>query len=152
MEARRFISLLDETERALWRMPLLMEKLGSVDDLIPRHQMPAIRAKLIPKFVRWLRKQGVSVERVDVPAADLRPTQTEVDPDKVRKILRTGGNDKFILISKDNRVLDGHHHWAAAWLRGFRSPCRCLQADRTIKQLMKLAHDFPHVQYKEFGE
>ncbi len=137
-------------EQAMQRLPRLMEKMETVWS-VPRAAMPGIKSSLVPAFVQWLRRRGIKITSEKLAPSALRPTQSEVDPKKVRKILKQGG-EKVILISSDNRVLDGHHHWLAAMLRSFIVPISVMRVDLPMDKLLQLAHKFPQVQYKEFGE
>ena len=119
--------------------------------LIPRRDMPQIKSKLLPNFLEWLRGKGVKVRRGTARAGDLRPTQQEVCPEKVDIITRKG-KEKTVIVSADNHVLDGHHHWAAAWLRSFTAQVPIVRVDLPIKRLLRMAAAFPMVGYKEFGE
>ena len=92
---------------------------------------------MLPQFTDYLRGKGIKVEHVRVPAASLKPTQTTGDAAAIRGIaddLKSGklADTKPIVVSSDNRVLDGHHNWAGHLLadaeggRAGRSRgCRC---------------------------
>lgn len=74
-------------------------------------------AEMTPKFITQLRGKGVAVESTRVPAASLKPTQTTGDMRAITRIaeqLRSGElkDTKPVIVSSDNRVLDGHHNWA----------------------------------------
>lgn len=73
---------------------------------------------MMPKFLDHLKAEGVPVTRERVPASSLKPTQTAGDMRAVRGItasLASGEmtDTKPVLVSSDNRVIDGHHQWAA---------------------------------------
>ncbi|HEX9521108.1 MAG TPA: hypothetical protein VF940_33630 [Streptosporangiaceae bacterium] len=87
---------------------------------------------MVPKFVDYLRQQGVTVTRKRIDPAGLKPTQTTGEMKAIRRVadqLKSGGlsDTKAITISADNRVLDGHHNWAGRLLansEGGRQGCR----------------------------
>ena len=75
-------------------------------------------SEMMPKFLDHLKSRGVDVTHERVPARTLKPTQTTGDMRAVRGIadsLASGDlkDTKPVLVSSDNRVVDGHHQWAA---------------------------------------
>lgn len=78
-------------------------------------------------FERQLAADGIGISHERVPAASLRATQNEVNRIKVGGMadaVRAGdpaalaSMDKPIYVSRDGRVIDGHHKWAAGVLTG----------------------------------
>lgn len=70
---------------------------------------------LLPKFIARLNAKGIPVTSARVPAKSLRPTQKTGDMPVIRGIadsVKAGTDTKPIVVSSDNRVLDGHHTWA----------------------------------------
>lgn len=70
---------------------------------------------LMPKFIAHLQAKGITVTSARVPARSLRPTQATGDTAAIRGIadsVKAGTDTKPVIISSDNRVLDGHHTWA----------------------------------------
>jgi hypothetical protein len=106
--------------------------------------------EMTPKFLDALKAEGVKVTGKHVLAEDLRPTQTTGDMSKIRAMADRfkGGTDqaKPIVISSDNRVLDGHHNWAAQILAdqetGKRTPMPVHQVDLPMSRLLAAAHEF----------
>ncbi len=103
---------------------------------VPRVQMPQMRGLPVPGsladrqpknaegrvdvgklFVEHLKSQGVKVEQVDVRASHLRASQNEIDGARVADLVATRSADDLrkrpIFVTRDNYVVDGHHHWAA---------------------------------------
>jgi hypothetical protein len=85
---------------------------------IPRVQMPQLHGEdQTKKFVKHLEKKGYEVEKDKVHASHLRPTQNELNGAMVGRIAhdleKSGGEIKRLIVSKDDYILDGHHHWAA---------------------------------------
>jgi len=79
-----------------------------------RIDMPQIARGDQKEFVNWARKQGVTVEKETARTLDLKPTQTQYDQARVDAMtphVWADKKDKPVLISSDNRVLDGTHHW-----------------------------------------
>jgi predicted ABC-type ATPase len=80
-------------------------------------------SEMMPKFLAHLEAKGIPVTRSRVPAASLKPSQTTGDLRAVRGIaasLASGDlkDTKPVLVSSDDRVVDGHHQWAAHLLAG----------------------------------
>jgi hypothetical protein len=75
------------------------------------------RADISGKFIDSLQRQGYSVTEDVELAAYLRATQSQLNGTMVARIMtemRNGfGTPKTLIISSDNYILDGHHHWAA---------------------------------------
>lgn len=111
-------------------------------------------SEMMPKFLDRLKAQGVPVTRERVPARSLKPTQTTGDMRAVRGItgsLASGelADTKPVLVSSDNRVIDGHHQWAAHVLgetEGTRTGSEpgepVIRADMPAEQLMAEARQF----------
>jgi phage-related protein (TIGR01555 family) len=89
---------------------------------IPRIEMPQLpkEGPLGPKaFRKFLQAHGYDVVKDEELASHLRATQDELEGAKAAKIARkidAKGEAKAmrrLFISKDDYILDGHHHWAA---------------------------------------
>lgn len=83
---------------------------------IARKDMPQISRDERPNLLASLKAQGVAVTKEQVAPMSLLPTQKEINASRVGGMLtKFESHNKpltDILISKDNRVLDGHHRWA----------------------------------------
>jgi hypothetical protein len=55
-----------------------------------------------------------------------------------------------IFISKDHRILDGHHRFMVYFVNKQKIPV--IQINKNIKDLLKLLKSFKHVEYKEIDE
>lgn len=87
---------------------------------IPRVKMPQMDDKQTKDFIHHLKDLGFHSEKDVVKSAHLRATQNQLDTAKVNKFFERikkdkdfKGDDKRLVISNDDYVLDGHHHWAA---------------------------------------
>lgn len=105
---------------------------------IPRANMPQMRGTAVPgsyastkptnkagkvdvsaEFLKHLHDKGVAVQQTSVRASHLRASQAEIDGGRVVELIHeaeAGTKDlrkRPIFVTKDNYVLDGHHHWAA---------------------------------------
>lgn len=113
-------------------------------------------------FKKYLEKNGLSIKRTKLPAAELQATQSELVPIKINQMwwaLELGECNKYysgivdpIFVSKDNYVLDGHHRWAAVVANAFGKVnidsvmMNVFQVNEDIGDehngLVKLANDF----------
>jgi HK97 family phage major capsid protein/HK97 family phage prohead protease len=86
---------------------------------IPRIKMPQLDDQQTKDFRKYLEKQGYSVTKEKTHASHLRATQNELIGAKVAKIAGKLSKepdhqgDKRLVVSNDDYILDGHHHWAA---------------------------------------
>ncbi|MDY1098416.1 PLxRFG domain-containing protein [Pseudomonas aeruginosa] len=108
---------------------------------IPRADMPQIKAEHRGAMVNFLSARGVQHQEETVPADTLKPTQAEFSRDKVAKAKDFEGGNRSILVSREGNVLDGHHQWMAARDNG--EEVRVIRLDAPIRDLVKLAHEFP---------
>ncbi|MFN6964333.1 MAG: hypothetical protein ACK4S4_11275 [Pyrinomonadaceae bacterium] len=75
---------------------------------IPRSEMPQISSADYAEFEQYLADNGVTITEETAPAADLLPTQNEYNPQQAAQ-LPAKALTKPLLVSSDNRVLDGHN-------------------------------------------
>ncbi|MDG4401752.1 PLxRFG domain-containing protein [Pseudomonas aeruginosa] len=108
---------------------------------IPRADMPQIKAEHRGAMVNFLSARGVQHQEETVPADTLKPTQAEFSRVKVAKAKDFEGGNRSILVSREGNVLDGHHQWMAARDNG--EEVRVIRLDAPIRDLVKLAHEFP---------
>jgi hypothetical protein len=118
---------------------------------IPRIKMPQIKD---PKeLLRSLREQGVAIDKTREYSDHLRSTQNEISGAKVAATmakLRSGErhiDDRRLVVSKDNYILDGHHHWAAAVGvdasdNKFKTRMKVSRVNMGIIPLLKVAEKF----------
>lgn len=106
-------------------------------------------ADLRGEFERQLTADGVRLTRERVPASSLRPVQNEMNDTKIGGLVdavRSGNPEavtsmgKPIYVSRDGRVIDGHHKWAAAVQLG--EPINVVRLDMDIKEALDYARKF----------
>lgn len=86
---------------------------------IPRAEMPQLRGEARGALVNFLEARGIGHEMAEVPAVQLKPSQAEYSPDKVRGWAKVrDGSNRSVLVASDGRILDGHHQWMDALARG----------------------------------
>lgn len=131
------------TERSIEIFP---DSLG-----ITRAKMPQIHNDLVSEFLEGLKKQGISVRPETVSVSSLKPTQREMDRSKVEGMLKSAPDralNKPIIVSNDNRILDGHHRWAAKMSRNPVERQQVWRVGLSIRKLLERASSFSKVEYK----
>lgn len=84
----------------------------------PRKEMPQFDGDVKARFIGELEASGVRITRKTVDPATLTPGQNEIDARKTGMMFDavdkgTMGAQDPIIISSDNRVIDGNHRYAA---------------------------------------
>jgi ParB-like chromosome segregation protein Spo0J len=73
----------------------------------------------IESFTKFIgKKYGIKTRRAKRKAGQLRPSQEEINKEKVENVQEEIREKKLdprvpLIVSKDNFVIDGHHRWAA---------------------------------------
>lgn len=82
---------------------------------IPRTELPQIRGKYIPEMLQSLEDAGVRYRRDNVSCKRLKPSQDQLNMDKVEKMIADGKDkeDRDLLVSREGFIVDGHHYWGA---------------------------------------
>lgn len=111
-----------------------------------REEMPQVDADSLGDFlVHFADKVGV--KKVKKSIKSLKPTQDEVNEDKVYKFIshyfdeeKSKDKDKNrYIISSDGYLLDGHHRWAADLEMDDTQKVHCYKIDMPINQLLSRA-------------
>ena len=114
---------------------------------IPRAEMPQIKAEHRGAMVNFLNARGIDHEQETLPADSLKPTQLEFSEEKVNKAIGFKDNNRSILISADNHVLDGHHQWLAKLKSG--EDIDVIRLKAPIQDLLGTVAEFPSAQVAE---
>lgn len=117
---------------------------------IPRQEMPQITQTNIMEFLDWFESQGVVVQFLSMPVASLRSAQdtNQVNLNKVSLLLQhsnTVSNDKPMIVSKDNFIVDGQHRWVALLNKDPQQMIEAYRINLPIEQLLTFVKDFKHV-------
>lgn len=119
------LDILLKAERPLKTEELSKETDGAENDFtyknymgrskgVERADMPQVPAKNLEKFVRHF-DSTAKVKLIKVPLNKLKPTQGELNEDKILDRIQTKSTNwkkrKYIM-SLDGYLLDGHHDWA----------------------------------------
>jgi predicted ABC-type ATPase len=130
-------------------MPLHVEgthMLGGDGLGIPRADMPQIPQAMRKEFLDGLH---VQVEETGLDPFVLKPVQDQLDGMKVgnlyKKMMAGTVSPEPIIVSQDNYIIDGHHHWAAKVVMRASDPKVTVQAYKVHMQhgaLMDAAQKF----------
>lgn len=111
---------------------------------IKRADMPVVPARAQPEFIAELKADGIKATEETVRGDTLKPTQSEFNAENIeylrREILGGRDNGSRIVVSSDNRVIDGHHRWAVK--AQHKLPVDILRVDLPVDQLLARAKDF----------
>jgi hypothetical protein len=125
---------------------------------IPRIEMPQLDDEQTADFREQLRNEGHTIDKKEVRVDFLRATQNELIGAKVAKIAKRiiehserGDIDKRLVVSRDNYILDGHHHWAAQVALGIRK-MKVSRVDIDIITLLDKANKFTGGKGKKAGD
>lgn len=120
---------------------------------IKRKDMPQIASKNNQDFIKFLSDSGIKVDKKSVAPISLGITQNELNMEKVIALMsRDYDNSKPIFISSDRRVLDGHHRFAAAYLKDSDKKITVYQVNLPIRKLLDKVRQYDRVFTKKIDE
>lgn len=123
---------------------------------IPRNKMPQIKREYINDFIKALNKSGVEVSKRQISVNSLKPTQSEINMNKVRdkyeKFNSGKKTPKPFIVSYDNFILDGHHQLFALQSIGKDTKVECYYVALRMRDLIDFASEFPKTTYKEIDD
>jgi hypothetical protein len=108
-----------------------------------RKEMPQVEGKNVPKFLDFLKSNGVKYKEKLVDSKTLRPTQNQFNKDKIQSMIDIIDTKKQnpIMVSKDGYVIDGHHRWLAHY--NLDRKMSVIEIDLNINDALDKMHDFP---------
>ena len=119
---------------------------------VPRNKMPQIQRKYIPNFLKFLKSKNVSFHTREVSVRSLKPTQNELDMNKVRRKYEGYASQseeiKPFIVSYDNYILDGHHQLFAIKMIDPDSYVPCYVLDVKMLDLLNYAKQYSKAEYK----
>jgi hypothetical protein len=134
------------------KMPQLkgMPIAGSKADDLPKNRVGKV--DISQQFIKQMKAEGHEVTKEKIRASYLRASQSQIDGARIAQLVqesRQGDRDlreKPIFVTKDNYVLDGHHHWAADVGEGYEHgkdyKIPVYKLDMQIGEAIKAANDF----------
>lgn len=114
--------------------------------MVPRADMPQLENKHVKSF---LKDHGVDSKIEHRSTSELKPTQSQFNPEKIASMDKTGMS-KPILISSDDYVLDGHHRWLANHYNKTKQATIKLPWD--VPMSLKLLNDYDKTFSKDIHE
>jgi hypothetical protein len=114
-----------------------------------RHEMPQVRSHYIEDFLDTLKEDNIGYGYSIVDAKNLKPTQKEINMDRVDKITEDLVDSKYVILSSDNYVLDGHHRWK--WAEMNDKEIKALRIDLPIRDLLDYLNDYHLTEYSDIN-
>lgn len=112
---------------------------------IKRADMPQISRTNTPEFLQFAKDKGVTITDETVSVDTLKPTQNEYNPKQAAQ-LPTEALKKPLLVSTDNRVLDGHNIFVRLKEQGGDVQIR--RINLAAQEALDLMRSFPKTTYK----
>jgi hypothetical protein len=129
-------------------IPKIKDTLG-----VKRIDMPQIVGKDYEAYKKFLNSNNIKLTALTVKASSLKPIQKEFDKKKVMNFIDAmskGLEDKPLLVSKDNYIVDGHHRWLAR--KNLNDDVKIIKANVDINKLLQISREFPKVKFSESKE
>lgn len=107
---------------------------------IERKYMPQVDTKDLPDAIKRLKESGVGVGVEQVPTSAIQPSQTNYIPEKVNRIIEAIKGGEYIgpvILSKDLRIVDGHHRVIAVKQITDGAKMNAIVIDLPIKKALK---------------
>jgi hypothetical protein len=111
-----------------------------------REQMPQLKKGMFNKVINHFMKNG-QVELVTMKLKDLKPSQGEINEEKLGRILNKKGKKvlkKSFVCSKDGYLADYHHNWAAGMelTKGGDVDVRVYRINKSATEMFKSLSSF----------
>lgn len=114
---------------------------------IPRSSMPQVAGDKRGALANYLRARGITWEDAEVAPKDLLPSQAEFNPAKVaaaaKSLAKDGDPARAILVSSDNRIIDGHHQALAMQQADPDAPVRVIRIGAPAREAIAAINAFP---------
>lgn len=123
---------------------------------VPRKSMPQIKQEHMDEFIKFLSKRGINVSKRSIEVSSLKPTQSEINMNKVRekyeKFSAGHKEAKPFFVSYDSHILDGHHQLFALQALDDTQKVMCYVVGIHMKELLRYANSFPKTTYKNIDD
>jgi nicotinamide mononucleotide adenylyltransferase len=150
--------LFDAVAEGMNSLDSLEEQIEQIPDSlnIPRSQMPQIKKSDIGEFINFLKTNGVKVEEAELEISKLKPTQNEINLNKVKikhdDFKSNISEVKPFMVSNDNHILDGHHQLYALKSINGEMKVKAHKIDYPMMGIIDFAKKFPKTTYKSINE
>lgn len=113
------------------------------DEGLERKDMPQVVVDDHDEMIEWIKDRGVTADREEVETDSLTPLQRDFNQSKVDE--RPFRADKPIIISADDRILDGTHNWMRArrTMAGGIGELSAIRIGLGWEDALELLHKFP---------
>lgn len=119
---------------------------------ISRKDMPQIKEVDIPHFLKRLQMDGISIVDIELPVNKLKPTQKELNPDRVKEKVNISPKDrKPLIVSNDYFILDGHHQWMAMRIQDPYQLASIHLVDVKMDELLRIARTYERTTFKNIN-
>lgn len=118
--------------------------------------MPQILGKHKTSFLTDLKKNGIKVTPDNLDPSVLTATQGEFNREKIQGMIDAISSGKLdvsknpIIVSKDNKVMDGHHRWLAHGNLKIKIPVA--KVNKNADELLQIMKDHPLSDKKKLHE
>lgn len=119
---------------------------------IPRSQMPQVTSKDLPEFIEYLKKKGITIERVSISPSNIKVVQKHINPSGIQDLIGVDLKilSKPFLISGDNYLLDGHHRHMAHIFRGTKR-IEAWKIGQNVDAAIDTIKKFPKVEFRSLA-
>ena len=110
--------------------------------MLPRELLPQIDESEIDNFKKYCEGKGIRAKYVRLSPKKIYPSQKKLNKSKIKNMLEKDYLNGVFVVSRDNRLLDGHHRWASDLIKRPDSQLTCLKVDCPMEQLISIGHMF----------
>lgn len=117
---------------------------------IDRKKMPQIRAHYIDSFLEKLTEDGIEYSYEVNSPNEIKPTQVHINLEKVSTLNPDYINSRYLIVSNDGYLLDGHHRWY--YSKESDLDAKVLKIDLPINELIDYANSFDQIEFSGVHE
>lgn len=120
--------------------------------MLPRHLLPQIPENEFENFIKYASDNDIDAKMVKIPAGKIHPIQKHLSKKKLKKMMKEKITGTPLIVSNDNRLMDGHHRWAAVLLTDPKQEIICVKFDCSMTRLLLLGHTFQAAEVRSIDE
>ena len=109
---------------------------------IDREELPQIPNESIDDYLQHLKSANVTFETGTQSVASLNTSQSKIDLDKIKNIMKSKTNINPIIVSSDDYILDGHHRALAAYNTDKKCKIPTIKVALPIDELIEISNQF----------